>query len=249
MEGASNITEAGGAIMESLSQHAQAYGVRLTPRQTEQLAQYATMIAEWSPRVNLVGDASLEVIERRHFLESIALGAALREREVLRPDSRVLDVGAGAGFPGIVFAICWPGIALTLLEATAKKTAFLAAAVAALGIEATVLTGRAEDLAHDPSLRESFDLVVARAVAPLPTLLELTLPYARVGGRVVTPKGSRASDELAAATNALSVLGARVLSVPFAVPGPAQTLVVALKQRPTPALYPRRAGAPKRSPL
>lgn len=229
------------------------YGVRLNDAQIALLSEYETLIGAWAHRVNLVGDASREVIEERHIGESIALGAALREREVLRPGTRVLDVGSGAGLPGIVLAICWP-VEVTLLEATAKKTAFLAAAVGALardtpGIDARVLTGRAEDLAHDPALRDAFDLVVARAVAPLPALLELTLPFARVGGRVVTPKGSRAAEELAAATNALSVLGAKAFSVPFAVPGPPQTLVVALKERPTPEAYPRRAGMPAKSPL
>lgn len=232
----------------SLLSIASRYGVRLTDAQTGLLDRYTSLIIEWSHRANLVGDASRDVIEERHIGEAIALGAALREREVLRPGATVLDVGAGAGFPGIVLAICWP-VRLTLLEATAKKTAFLEAAVRVLGIEAAVLTGRAEDLARDATLREAFDLVVARAVAPLPALLELTLPFARVGGRVVTPKGSRAADELAASAHALDVLGGRAFAFPFGVRGPAQTLIVALKQHPTPAAYPRRAGMPAKSPL
>jgi 16S rRNA (guanine527-N7)-methyltransferase len=112
-----------------------------------------------------------------------------------------------------------------------------------------VLTGRAEALAHDPALRERFDIVVARAVASLPALLELTLPFARVGGRVVTPKGSRAQEEIAAASNALRILHARIFAVPLAVPGPPQTLVAAVKDATTPAEYPRREGVPAKSPL
>jgi 16S rRNA (guanine527-N7)-methyltransferase len=233
-----------------LANEASRYGVRLAPAQAAKLERYAALIEEWSARVNLVGDASRETVERRHILESIALGAALREREVLRPDSRVCDVGTGAGFPGIVLKVCWPGIALTLIEATAKKTAFLAAAVEALAVEGVdVRTGRAEELAHDPELRERFDLVTARAVAPLPALLELTLPFARVGGRVVTPKGSRAEAEVAAAENALSVLGGRAFVIPFNVAGPKQMLVAVQKLRPTPPEYPRRPGVPAKSPL
>jgi 16S rRNA (guanine527-N7)-methyltransferase len=235
----------------NLRDMAAGHGVTLSGAQLAQLDTYARMLEEWSQRVNLVADASREVVERRHFAESIAFGAALRERELLRPDSSILDVGAGAGFPGLVLKICWPGIALTLLEATAKKTAFLAAAVEALGFGATtrVLTGRAEDLGHDEALRARFDLVVARAVAPLPVLLELTLPFARVGGRLAAVKGSRGGEELQASRRALEVLGARAIAMPLPVPGPKQQIIVAAKQRETPAAYPRRAGMPAKQPL
>lgn len=237
-------------MLELLAREAPAYGLRLSETQLEQFQQYHTLLVEWSDKVNLVGDADAEVVQRRHFLESIALGAALREREVLRPDSHVLDVGAGAGFPGVPLKIAWPGIHLTLIEATAKKTAFLTALVEALGLhDVAVLTGRAETLAHQPELRAQFDLVLARAVAPLPTLLELTLPFARVGGRVVTPKGSRAADEIAASSRALQALGGRAFVVPFAVPGPPQQLIAIQKLRATPPEYPRRPGVPAKTPL
>lgn len=237
-------------MLATLSRESAIYGVRLTPAQLRQFETYLSLLSEWSQRVNLVGNASPEVVLRRHFLESLALGAVLREREILRPDAGVLDVGAGAGFPGVVLKIAWPTIRLTLLEATAKKVAFLSALVNALEFITTpVLAGRAETLAHDPALRSRFDLVLARAVAPLPALIELTLPFARVGGRVATPKGSRAADEVAAAAHALTVLGGRAFTVPLLVPGPAQTLVCVVKRRETPAEYPRRPGIPAKSPL
>ncbi len=112
-----------------------------------------------------------------------------------------------------------------------------------------MLTGRAETLGHDPALRGRFDLVVSRAVAPLPTLLELTLPFARPGGRVATPKGSRTESELAASKRALEVLGGRAFAVPLQVPGSPQALVVVVKQRETPEAYPRRPGVPGKSPI
>jgi 16S rRNA (guanine527-N7)-methyltransferase len=237
-------------MLEILKTGVQKYGVKLQDGQILQFERYLELLIEWSGRANLVGDVNAEVVQRRHFLESIALGAALREREILRPGATVVDVGAGAGFPGVALKIVWPSIRLTLIEATAKKTAFLTALIDALGFGATpVLTGRAESLAHDAALRERFDLVVARAVAPLPALLELTLPFARIGGRVVTPKGSRVEEEVAASANALRVLGARVVVVPFDVPGPKQQLVTAVKQRATPAEYPRRDGVPATLPL
>jgi 16S rRNA (guanine527-N7)-methyltransferase len=237
-------------MLDSLTGEAIRRGVRLSDPQLKQFSRYLALLLEWSPRVNLVGNADPTVIERRHFAESITLGAVLREREILRPESRMLDVGAGAGFPGVPIKICWPSIDLTLLEATAKKAAFLNALVKTLAIEDThVVNGRAETSAHDDALRERFDLVVARAVAPLPTLLELTLPFARIGGRVVTPKGSRAKDELEASTRALATLGGKAFIVPFDVPGPPQSLLVILKQKPAPPEYPRRAGVPSKSPL
>lgn len=237
-------------MLDLLPREASRYGVRLDELQVARFQRYLDLLREWSQRTNLVSDTDAAVVQRRHFLESIALGAALREREILRPDARVVDVGAGAGFPGVVLKIVWPAVRLTLIEATKKKTAFLSALINALELDDTpVVTGRAEALAHDDTLRERFDLAVARAVAPLPTLLELTLPFVRVGGRVVTPKGSRAEDEAAASAEALRILGAKLVVVPFDVPGPQQHLVAAIKLRPTPAEYPRRDGVPAKSPL
>jgi 16S rRNA (guanine527-N7)-methyltransferase len=237
-------------MLATLSRESEAYGTRLSEAQMRQFEVYFELLVAWSARANLVGSIDANVVQRRHFLESIALGAALREREILRPDTDVLDVGAGAGFPGAVLNIVWPSIRLTLIEATAKKAAFLEALVEALGFaDATVLHGRAETLGHAAALRGRFGLVVARAVAPLPALLELTLPFAKIGGRVATPKGSRGRAEIEAAGTALSVLGAQAFSIRLAVPGPEQTLVVAVKQRETPAEYPRRPGVPAKSPL
>jgi 16S rRNA (guanine527-N7)-methyltransferase len=237
-------------MMDVLVAEALRYGIKLTDSQLSQFERYVALLVEWNERVNLVADADPGVVVRRHVLESLALGAALRERELLRPESDVIDIGAGAGFPGLPIKIAWSSVRLTLLEATAKKTAFLEEAVAALGLAGVdVLTGRAEDLGHESSLRERFDLVLARAVAPLPVLLELTLPFARVGGRVVSPKGSRVDEETAASGHALATLGAKLFVVPFDVPGPEQKLVVAAKHSPTPPEYPRRPGMPAKSPL
>ena len=237
-------------MLTTLSRESEAHGVHLSPDQVRRFEVYFELLVAWSERANLVGTIDADVVQRRHFLESIALGAALREREILRPGMAVLDVGAGAGFPGVALKIAWPSIRLSLIEATAKKAAFLSALVEALHFDETpVLHGRAETLGHAADLRGRFDLVVARAVAPLPALLELTLPFARIGGRVATPKGSRAAAELEAAGPALSLLGAKAFSMRLSVPGPEQTLVVAVKHRETPAEYPRRPGMPAKSPL
>ncbi|HYM16461.1 MAG TPA: 16S rRNA (guanine(527)-N(7))-methyltransferase RsmG [Dehalococcoidia bacterium] len=225
-------------------------GIRLSEAQVAQFARYLSLLMERSAQVNLIGRAPAEVVVQRHFVESLALGAALREREIMRPDATVLDLGAGAGLPGIPLKIAWPGLRLTMVDATAKKTAFMREAVAALGLgDVRVVTGRAETLGHDAELRGQFDLVLARALAPLAVLLELALPFARVRGHVVSPKGSRAAEELEAAQHALEVLGARARTLPFDVAGPPQTLIVVAKERETAGEYPRRDGVPSQAPL
>lgn len=237
-------------MFDLLIRDARARGLSLSEAQIEQFERYLALLTEWSERANLVGDVQPDVVERRHFAESLAVGAALRERQILRGHEDVLDVGAGAGFPGVPIKIAWPGLRLTLIEATAKKAAFLSALTDELDLAGvTALTGRAETLAHDAGLRERFDLVLARAVAPLPVLLELTLPFVRIGGRVATPKGSRADEELGASGRALEVLGGEVHSVPLDVAGPRQTLVVIVKRHSTPDAYPRRPGLPEKAPL
>ena len=237
-------------MLDTLIRDAAEHDVNLSEAQIEQFERYLALLQDWSERANLVGDVNPDVVQQRHFAESIALGAALRERQLLRGREDVIDVGAGAGFPGVAMKIAWPGLRLTLLEATAKKTAFLSELVTRLAFsDVAVLTGRAETLAHEPGLRERFDLVLARAVAALPALLEITLPFARIGGRVATPKGSRAEGEIAASAHALRLLGGEAHSLRLNVPGPPQTLIVIAKRSRTPPEYPRRPGVPAKSPL
>lgn len=237
-------------MLELLAREAPTHGLRLTDVQLDLFTQYHNILLEWSQRMNLVGDTTSEVVQRRHFLESIAFGAAMRERQLFQPDSRMLDLGAGAGFPGIPIKIVWPSLDVVLLEATAKKASFLQAVLDALKLQGiSVRTGRAEEVAREPDMRESFNLVVARAVAPLPTLVELALPFLRVGGRLATAKGSRADGEIHDATPALAAIGGKAFAIPFSVSGPPQKLVIVLKQRPTPDAYPRRSGIPAKSPL
>jgi 16S rRNA (guanine527-N7)-methyltransferase len=237
-------------VLEELAQQADHYGVLLSAEQLDQFAMYAAMLSEWNTRTRLVSDASEPVVVRRHFTESLALGCALRRRGLLKDDTLLLDIGSGAGFPGAVIAVAWPEAAVTLLEATAKKAAFLVALVEQLPLtNAHVVSGRAEDLGRDGALRAAFDMVTARAVAPLPTLLELALPFLRVGGWLASPKGSRAQDELESAARALDLLGGEAEVAGLDVPGPRQSLMLVRKVRPTPDAYPRRAGMPAKSPL
>jgi 16S rRNA (guanine527-N7)-methyltransferase len=170
--------------------------------------------------------------------------------EYLGEAHRLVDVGSGAGLPGIPIKIARPDLDVTLIEAAQAKAAFLVHACTALGLEhIEVVARRAEEAGHDPRLREAFDVAVARALAPLPVLVELCLPLVRVGGRLLAQKTE--AEDPTAATRAIQLLGGD-LSAVVATPSAARstgTVVVIDKVRPTPALYPRRAGIPARKPL
>jgi 16S rRNA (guanine527-N7)-methyltransferase len=162
----------------------------------------------------------------------------------------LVDVGSGAGLPGLPIKIARPDLRVTLIEADQSKAAFLVHASAALGLEGVeVVARRAEDAGQDPALREAFDVAVARALAPLPVLVELCLPLVRVGGRLLAQKTE--GEDPAVASRAIDLLGGR-LSAVVGAPSPARTagtIVVVDKVTPTPARYPRRPGIPARKPL
>ncbi len=164
-----------------------------------------------------------------------------------------IDIGSGAGFPGLPIRIARPDLSLTVLEATAKKARFIELLVGSLGLTGvTMIHGRAEELAHEAAHRGVYGLAVARAVAPLPTLVELAVPFLRIGGHLAAPKGSAAPREVLSAENALRLCGAEVIAMrPLNVagPGPTPTLVLMRKVAETPDAYPRRPGIPGKRPL
>jgi 16S rRNA (guanine527-N7)-methyltransferase len=164
--------------------------------------------------------------------------------------ARVVDVGSGGGLPGLPLKITRPSLALTLIEADAAKAAFLVHACASLGLDGVeVVNRRAEEAAHDPRLRESFDAAVARALAPMPVLAELCLGFVRVGGRLLAQKTD--AEDIALAAHAVQVMGGevpKVVAAPSALRG-SGTVVIVEKVRPAPEGYPRRAGLPARKPL
>ena len=230
-------------------------GIDLDGAALARFQRYYELLAASARRAALTSVTSYEAVQQRHFVESLALVAALRRAGVLKPgaEARLLDLGAGAGLPGLPMKLAQPELNLTLLEATAKKAAFLVNVVRDLGLPTVeVVAARAEEVAHQPQSRETYDLVVARAVAPLPVLLELALPFLRLGGHVASPKGSGARREVAASGRALAILGGEVVSVGgMSVPGArfAPTLVLVRKVSPTPTSYPRRPGMPAKRPL
>ena len=208
---------------------------------------------EGNRRANLTAIVDPAQIRTRHFLDSLTIASAIDPDRISR--SRLLDVGSGAGLPGVALAIALPGCRVTLLEATGKKAGFLERVRSELALcDLAVVRDRAESAAHRPQLRESFDIVVSRGVAGLSTLVELTMPFCRVGGLFVGYKGREAETELKGAARALDVTGAGEPTVVRVDPeivgeGRDARLVVVPKRAPSPERFPRREGVPGRRPL
>lgn len=229
-------------------------GVPLSAPAVAALSTYAREIARWNERVNLTRLCAPDEMAVLHFADSLACFRVLPPRAALDTSvMRCIDVGAGAGLPGLPLKIACPSLRLTLLESTAKKAAFLRHVTDVLGLtDVSVVAERAEVAGRQPLQRETYDLAVARAVAELRVLAEYALPLLRVGGRLVALKGSGAQVELDAAAAAIDVLGGRAAEVAaYRLPGlNADRHAVAIdKIAPTPAAYPRRPGLPAKRPL
>lgn len=238
---------------------AQRLGLPLTPSQREQFRLYQEELMDWNRRVNLTAISSPEGIQTKHFLDSLSCLVAFPgfggdPGQGLLPGKalKAIDVGTGAGFPGLPLRIIWPSLRLTLLEATGKKVAFLRHLIRRLGLaDVELLEGRAEEWAHDPGQREQYQVVLARAVACLPTLVEYCLPFAQIGGRMIAQKKGAVAEEVADAQPAIGKLGGRLAGVlPVDLDGLRdRSLVIVEKVAPTPVHYPRRPGLPGKRPL
>ncbi len=234
--------------VQLLLEGGKALGLDLSPH-LPLLHRLYDLLLEGNRRHNLTAIRDEEGVVRKHFLDSLApLGTGLLDGQL-----RVLDLGTGPGFPGIPLKILRPELDMTLLDATRKKVEFVGEVAEALGLKGVrALWGRAEELAHDAGEREAYDRVVSRAVAPLPVLLELALPFLRPGGWLIAWKGPRAWEEAEGAKRALGILGggeAQVLPLDLPFLEEARSLVLVPKLAPTPKAYPRRAGLPAKRPL
>ncbi len=213
--------------------------------------QYYHALLEWNSRMNLTAVTEWEHVQQRHFLDSLTLSAVIETHQL--EECRFIDVGSGAGLPGIPIKIAYPGMTGTLLDATSKKVQFLEHVVETLPLPGQQARhGRAEEFARLPEFREQFDLVVSRAVAPMSVLAELTLPFCRVGGYVAVHKTSSASDEIEEAGYAIETLGGEVRDTIAIDPDDSASgrlLLVIAKVGPTPDVYPRRSGIPSKRPL
>lgn len=255
---------AGAPDWEFLTRGASALGVSLNHEQVAALERYLDLLCEWNQRFNLTAIADRDEILTKHFLDSLSCARAVD----FTAQQSLIDVGTGAGFPGMVLKIAYPHLQVTLLDAVGKRLTFLQHVAAELQLgSVNVLHARAEDAAKaprkvagppvqprptSPCLREQFDVVTARAVARLNVLAEWTLPLAKIGGRVILMKGPDVKEEVREAAHAFTLLGGGPAEVhTLCLPGTeiGRSLVTVPKLKATPKAYPRQSGAARKSPL
>ena len=237
-------------MRDLIIERAGAMGLTLPPDAAEKLAAYHDMLIRANAVMNLtrVPDDPDEAIDR-NYLDALTPLSAGALPEGLRT---LCDVGSGAGLPGIPLAIALPDVRVTMIDSLGKRVRFIEGVIAELGLNAECLHARAEDAGRDPRLRDAFDVVTARAVAALPTLIELCAPLIRPGGRMIAYKGPSLQEELARSDRAIKALNCcdpAALDAPIPGRDWAHTLFILRKKGPTPRAYPRKAGEAARSPL
>lgn len=222
--------------------------VELTADQLQLFKRYEELLTEWNQKFNLTAIADPEGIHLKHFYDSLTCLRVIQDIS-----AAIIDVGCGAGFPGIPLKIVRPDFRLTLVESVGKKAEFCSEVVKQLGLrDVAILHARVEDLGQDLSHREKYDWAVARALAPMPVLAEYLLPLVCIGGSVLAQKGSSARLELEQAAGAITLLGGEVEQVDeFELPGlkEKRALIKIGKRKPTPPKFPRKAGLPLKNPL
>ena len=223
--------------------------IDLTDAQVQQFQHYENLLLEWNQRINLTAIRDVPAIRIRHFLDSLTCWLVMKDA----PMAKVIDVGTGAGFPGIPLKIAFPEMEMTLVESTGKKTRFCQLVVDEIHLErVTVLAARAEEIAHQPAHREKYDWALARAVALMPSLVEYLLPFVRIGGSVLAQKGSAAIQETSGAQKAIHALGGSLVQIiPVQLPDVVEehNLIWIRKIAESPSNYPRAAGMPLKKPI
>ncbi|MCI5952487.1 MAG: 16S rRNA (guanine(527)-N(7))-methyltransferase RsmG [Anaerostipes sp.] len=235
--------------MEQLRKKAEILGISLTEQQCLQFQKYYEYLIEKNKVMNLTGITEKEEVIDKHFIDSLGLAAKM---DLTKPLT-VLDLGTGAGFPGIPLKIAFPNLTITLLDSLNKRIKFLDEVIDLLGLAGIeTIHGRAEDYAKPGKLREQFDLCVSRAVANLSSLSEYCIPYVKEGGYFIPYKSGNIDEELKKAGHAIGMLGGKVESVEeFQIPGTdiERTFVKIKKRKATPKRFPRKAGMPSKDPL
>ena len=232
-----------------LTEKVKELSIVLNDKQIQQFEQYYNILVEWNKVMNLTAITEYEEVVEKHFLDSLTIVYAINMEKI----ETLIDVGTGAGFPGIPLKIAFPHLKVTLLDSLNKRIKFLDEVIRTLGLEKIrTIHGRAEDFAKKKEYREQFDLCVSRAVANLSTLSEYCLPFVAVDGSFVSYKSGDSEEEIHQAKHAISLLGGKVKNVDkFQLPGTdmGRALVEIKKTKQTPGKYPRKAGLPAKEPL
>ena len=227
------------------------FGIELTAEMEEKFLLYYNMLIEWNSFTNLTAITDFDEVLKKHFTDSVSLIRAIPDLAEKR--FKVIDVGTGAGFPGIPLKIVFPNISVVLLDSLNKRVNFLNEVISKLQLtDITAMHGRAEDFAQNKEYRESFDLCVSRAVANLATLSEYCLPFVKKNGRFISYKSEKVSEEFEVSGKAISVLGGEYENqVTFELPDSDiyRNLFIIKKKSATPGKYPRKAGLPSKEPI
>ena len=223
--------------------------IELTDRQQMQFERYFELLVEWNKKINLTAITEKKEVYLKHFYDSIA---PILQGRIKNQNIKLLDIGAGAGFPSLPMKILYPALDVTVIDSLNKRILFLNHLADELDLEKVhFYHGRAEDFAQDKDFRAQFDIVTARAVARMQILAELTIPFLKVGGRLLALKATNAPEELTEANNALSLLFSKVKeNSSYQLPnGDPRYITIVDKKKETPNKYPRKAGIPNKTPL
>ena len=236
-------------MRELLREGAKQLDIELTETQIDQFMKYKELLQEWNQKMNLTAITEDREVMTKHFLDCMTINKALNMNEKYS----VIDIGTGAGFPGLVIKIAFPHLKVTLVDSLKKRLVFLDTVIKELGLtDIECVHSRAEDLGKNKAFRESFDICASRAVANLAVLSEYTLPFVKVGGHLIALKGQKLDEELEQGKKAITILGGQLeevvhTGVPFTDLD--HKIAKIKKVKPTAAKYPRKAGEPTKSPL
>lgn len=227
--------------------------IQLNNHQIEQFVSYYNILIEWNQVMNLTAITEYEEVVDKHFLDSLSLVKVIDKEKIQSGSISVIDIGTGAGFPGIPLKIAFPEIKITLLDSLNKRVKFLNEAVEKIGLkEVRTLHGRAEDYARKEEYREKYDLCVSRAVANLATLSEYALPYVKKSGCFISYKSGNIEEEIIESKRAVEILGGKIEKVEKFVLSETEiqrSLIKIRKEKNTGKKYPRKAGMPSKEPL
>lgn len=232
---------------EEMSKKSKILGVRFSVEQIEQFYKYMNLLIEWNEKMNLTAITEPKEIILKHFIDSLTI------LKYIDDNSKLVDVGTGAGFPGVPLSIMNPTLKITLVDSLNKRLIFLQEVVKELNLKnIEIVHARAEEFGQNKNYREKFDIATSRAVANLATLSEYLVPLVKIGGKIVSMKASNAKEEINDAQKAIEVLGGKIEKIEeFDLPESdiGRTIIIIDKNKCTPAIYPRKAGTPAKEPI